>query len=614
MSGAFWSSWVQPLSETLLQLLWQLGVLGLLAALLLQALRRAPAQWRYGVCAAALMLSLLLAALQLGAQGREAELHLSPGLPVAQGGAAGMPALTPGGRPLAAAAGDADAWQAPTPWRRWLVLAWLGGVALMGLRLLSGLACVARWRAQARPAPAVWQARLEALARRMRVRASVQLKLLEGAGAALAGPFTVGWWRPVVLVPASLLSGLPQPLIEALLAHELAHVRRWDYLANLLQGLVEALLFFHPVIWWLSHRLRTERELVADAIAAAHLGSSRPLALALQAVAEQQAGEAALPQLAAAAQGGELLQRVRVLMGGPAAAARPARSWLPALLMIGGLLAVLWLMPPAGLQQAEAALLGPQTAEPRALSLPADLPLASSQALVIDADSGELLLARDAQRAVPVASISKLMTALVVLQAGQDLQEELRVSREELRGSAHNAASLQPGQRLSREAALTMMLQASDNRAALMLARLYPGGRPAFERDSDALARRLGMQSAQLRHPSGAPASNRASAMDVARLLDAAAREPLIQRAAGTPQSALRVDGQLRSVRHIIPMVGEADGAVVLAKSGFTQQAGRCVALQMRAQGRRLNVVLLGAPDLAARDADLLSIREALHL
>jgi serine-type D-Ala-D-Ala endopeptidase (penicillin-binding protein 7) len=616
MNGASWTSWVQPLSDTLLQLLWQLGVLGGLAALLLHTLRHRAARLRYAVCAAALLLSLLLAALQFGARWAEAGAQSQPATPAAQpiwgGGAIKAQA------PVAMAGEDEqpDPWAGPTPWRQGLAWAWLLGVALMSLRLLAGLACVSRWRRRSLSAPAHWQDCLDQLAQRMGVGRSVALRVLSAGIDVAAGPFTVGWWRPVVLLPVGLLTGLPTPLLEALLAHELAHIRRWDYLAHLLQKAVEALLFFHPVIWWLSRRLRIERELVADALAAELLGAPRQLAEALQALAVVPQA----PALAAAAQGGELLQRVRALVQrSPQASAGDEPRLLPALLLLS-LLAAALLLPLAGVPRATAQA-GSASAEPTAATataiagprLLADLALASRHALVIDADSGEVLLARDAQQAVPIASISKLMTALVVLEAGQDLQQTLRVSRDDVRASPFSSASLRPGQRLSREAALTLMLQSSDNRAAQLLARQYPGGLPAFEQATQDKARSLGLQTAELRHPTGAPASSRASAADVARLLEAAAGQPLIQQAAGAAQARVLIDGQPLESRHSNPLVGAPGWSILLSKTGFTQAAGRCVALQMRQQGRRLSVVLLGAPDAAQRDADLQRIRDALQ-
>lgn len=623
-----WQGWVGPLSDTLLQLGWQITLLGLAAAGLLHLLRRQPPQLRYAVCAGALLLSLALAGLQLASQRPVPEGLALPAQPVAQAAAADA---IPGAAPsLATVEALPDPWPRPAPWRQALVGAWLAGMVLMALRLGGGLLCLARWRQRSQPAPAAWQARLDTLARAMGLRRPVQLRLLPDASA-VASPFTVGGWRPLVLLPASLLTGLPAPLLHALLAHELAHVRRWDYLVNLLQHLVELLLCFHPMVWWLSQRLRQERELVADALAAPHLDSPRQLALALHALAEHatQAGSGAAPALAPAATGGALLARVRALAGPAAPSTRPgaqALAALGALLMLALLALGLGLLPPATLQAVAAGM--PGTASQAGQDKPeaatssgathrlATLTLASPRVLVRDARSGETLLARGAEQPVAVASLSKLMTALVVLQAGQDPQELLQLRPEDLREASHSSAGLRPGQRLSRADALALMLQASDNRAALLLASRYPGGRAAFERATEAQARALGLSQTSLRHPTGAPASNRASASDIARLLEAVAAQPLLARAAGSARLSVVVDGQVRESQHSIPLLDAPDWAstpITLAKTGYSQAAGRCVALQLRAGGRLLDVVLLGAPDAAQREADLQRLRDALQ-
>jgi bla regulator protein BlaR1 len=115
----------------------------------------------------------------------------------------------------------------------------------------------------------------------------------------------------VVLVPAALVPGMPPHLLEALLAHELGHIKRHDYLVNLLQNLVETLLFYHPAVWWLSRRIRAEREQIADDFAARHLGEPRRLALALSELERLQFSGAHLAQ---AANGGDLMLRIRRLL------------------------------------------------------------------------------------------------------------------------------------------------------------------------------------------------------------------------------------------------------------------------------------------------------------
>lgn len=157
-----------------------------------------------------------------------------------------------------------------------------------------------------------WQARLDALASRFGLRRRVALRLVD----AIASPASVGWWRPVVLLPTALLARMPVALVEALLAHELAHIRRHDYLVNLLQSAVEALLFHHPVTWWLSHRVRVEREQIADQLAAEAIGEPRRLALALSELSDSLASNSTerLPSLALAAHGGHLMSRIEHLV------------------------------------------------------------------------------------------------------------------------------------------------------------------------------------------------------------------------------------------------------------------------------------------------------------
>ena len=139
-------------------------------------------------------------------------------------------------------------------------------------------------------------------------------------------PTVIGWLKPVVLLPASALAGLSPQQLEAILAHELAHIRRHDYLVNLLQTLVETLLFYHPAVWWLSRRIRVERENCCDDLAVSLCGDPVTYATAL-ADLEELRGAARPAFLAMAATGGSLLQRVRRLLGAPSHAGR-APGWL----------------------------------------------------------------------------------------------------------------------------------------------------------------------------------------------------------------------------------------------------------------------------------------------
>ncbi len=294
---------VTRLGMVLLHFVWQGALIGCFAAAGLALLRNARPQARYALCGGALLLCVLL---PLG------QLLVTPETgPVAPALAAPIhidPAIAP------AAPDRAVSWSLATlmPSLPVVVLLWGIGAALMSMRLMLGLAWVRRLGAAAavRPIDPAWSARLAVLARRMGLRRLPGLRVVEGL-AGLEGPATIGRWRPLILLPASLLAQLPVELVEALLAHELAHVRRLDYLANLLQSVVEVLLFYHPVVWWLSRRIRIEREQIADDLAAEALGEPRRLALALSELARFQSSP---PPLALAAQGGSLMTRIRRLV------------------------------------------------------------------------------------------------------------------------------------------------------------------------------------------------------------------------------------------------------------------------------------------------------------
>jgi beta-lactamase regulating signal transducer with metallopeptidase domain len=190
----------------------------------------------------------------------------------------------------------------------WLVYLWMAGVLALSIRTGAGFAVAQRLkRRQAFPLPPVWEQRFHRLARRLQISRTV--RACESAIADV--PAVVGWLRPVVLVPASALIGLPAPDVEALLAHELAHIRRNDYLVNLLQTAVETLLFYHPAVWWTGRQIRAERENCCDDLAVAVCGDVLTYARALTRLEQMRART---PALAMAANRGSLLARIRRLV------------------------------------------------------------------------------------------------------------------------------------------------------------------------------------------------------------------------------------------------------------------------------------------------------------
>ncbi|HXR44989.1 MAG TPA: M56 family metallopeptidase [Pseudolysinimonas sp.] len=196
-----------------------------------------------------------------------------------------------------------------------LVVAWLAGVCLLFARLAAGLWRVRALRRAGRALPpSPWQAACDRLGHRLGLRRAVRVADVSFVD----GPVVIGWLRPVVLLPIAAVAGLTPSQVEAILAHELAHVRRHDAVVNACQTVTETLLFYHPAVWWLSSRVRAEREHCCDDIALEMSGD--PLAYA-EALAELESWRVGSVPLAMAATGGPLLSRVARVLGPP----RPAR-------------------------------------------------------------------------------------------------------------------------------------------------------------------------------------------------------------------------------------------------------------------------------------------------
>ncbi len=196
-----------------------------------------------------------------------------------------------------------------TPLLPWMILIWMLGVVFFSLRLVGGWLYTQRLKSYGtRPLEEGWEQTLRRLCDRL--RAPRPARLLEST--LVKVPMVIGWLRPVILLPASALTGLTSQQLEAIIAHELAHIRRYDYLINLLQAVVETLLFYHPAVWWVSRRIRQEREHCCDDLAVAVCGDALTYARALL---EMEKIRAAGPQLAMAANGGSLMNRIRRLVG-----------------------------------------------------------------------------------------------------------------------------------------------------------------------------------------------------------------------------------------------------------------------------------------------------------
>jgi len=280
----------------LVHFVWQATLLGLAYAAVRAALPRGEARYRFGM---AMLLALALCPLLT--LGRLLETAPSVSRIAVE---AVMPAVMVHG----VAAGNAWAWDAGLDaLLPWLVLAWLSGVLLLSLRAWRQWLKLKVLVSMAEPLP-VWQGGVADMAKRFGLRRRVSVLCSK----VIATPALVGWWRPVVLLPMAVACGFPVQQIELILAHELAHLRRWDPLANLFQVVVETLYFFHPVVHWISRDVRDEREICCDEMAlSASGGSRRDLAQALAELGELRERHGSL---LLAANGGVLLDRVQHLV------------------------------------------------------------------------------------------------------------------------------------------------------------------------------------------------------------------------------------------------------------------------------------------------------------
>src|SRR5262245_45188708 len=315
-----WQPLVTALGWALIHFIWQGTFVALLLAGVLRMLRGASANGRYAVTCAALLLMLMaplatMTNIRLSVSG-EAANGLSPFSAAQPESHPLTVGIEPGIEPFQ----TANLTASPRPWLSfrseniafllpWMILLWLLGVVCFSLRLIGGWFYTRRlqhhWTS---PLEEERQQTLHQLCRRLRVTRPV--RLLESA--VIKVPMVVGWLRPVILLPASALTGLTAQQLEAIIAHELAHIRRHDYVINLLQSVVETLLFYHPAVWWVSRQIRQEREHCCDDLAVAVCGDALTYARALLELEQLRAAES---QLAMAANGGLLMNRIQRLLG-----------------------------------------------------------------------------------------------------------------------------------------------------------------------------------------------------------------------------------------------------------------------------------------------------------
>jgi D-alanyl-D-alanine endopeptidase (penicillin-binding protein 7) len=252
----------------------------------------------------------------------------------------------------------------------------------------------------------------------------------------------------------------------------------------------------------------------------------------------------------------------------------------------------------------------PAAAAPQgAVSVQATPDVRSNAFYVLDESDSSVLAARHERVPVPIASITKLMTALVVLEADQPLDEMLTITSADVRGTAGGNSRLAPGARLSRENLLRLALMSSENRATHALCRHHPGGMPACVQAMNDKAAALGMATARFVEPTGLSSRNVASPEDLAKLVLAAAESPTIRDYSTAPDHAVVVRGQRLEYRNTNLLVDNPGWRVNVQKTGYISEAGRCLVMQTVIDGHQVVIVLLNSWGKLTRIADAKRIR-----
>lgn len=239
--------------------------------------------------------------------------------------------------------------------------------------------------------------------------------------------------------------------------------------------------------------------------------------------------------------------------------------------------------------------------------------LRSHYALVLDQATGKPLYAKNPDQQTPIASITKLMTAMVVLDAGLALDEPITVEKDDVDTLRHSGSRLPVGTALTRADLLHLALIASENRAAAALSRAYPGGREAFVEAMNAKARALGMQDSQFFDGTGLHNGNRSTAQDLARMVSAAHRYPMIRDITAQGSYDILVPGRKRlhnlAFNNTNALTRSKGWEIGISKTGFIREAGHCLVMQAKIQEKPVIIVLLDSAGRFSRIGDAQRIR-----
>jgi D-alanyl-D-alanine endopeptidase (penicillin-binding protein 7) len=242
---------------------------------------------------------------------------------------------------------------------------------------------------------------------------------------------------------------------------------------------------------------------------------------------------------------------------------------------------------------------------------PKKVVLRSNAALVINAATGEIVIDKNGDKLTPIASITKLMTAIVILESGLDLDAPVALSREDVDLKKGSRSRLRTGATLTRDELLLIALMASENRAAAALGRSYPGGTQAFVVAMNEMALELEMNDTRFVDPTGLSPANVSSARDLAKLVRAAHAYPLIREYSTRDKATVLLSGkQKMNYRNTNGLVRNSHWEIDLSKTGYISEAGRCLVMQVRLASQDLIVVLLDSWGKHSRVGDANRIRK----
>jgi D-alanyl-D-alanine carboxypeptidase/D-alanyl-D-alanine endopeptidase (penicillin-binding protein 7) len=237
------------------------------------------------------------------------------------------------------------------------------------------------------------------------------------------------------------------------------------------------------------------------------------------------------------------------------------------------------------------------------------MPLGSQSVLVVEDDTGKILVEKNANAVVPIASLTKLMTAMVVLDAKQDMNEEIEIDKVDVDTLKHSTSRVPVGANIARADVLQLALMSSDNRAAASLARTYPGGPAAFKAAVNAKIQMLGMTQTVIEEPTGLSPNNRSTAADLVKMATAAAKYDDIRRITTDTKDIITIKGRKVEYHNTNRLVGAKGWDIGMSKTGYTEEAGRCLIMRIKSAGKNATLVLLNAKANSARLMDAFNIR-----